>query len=227
MFILVNGKTPHASVDNRLPSEGDYYEWKEGWHDRWTNRDQKRQQPPLIWRGLLEAGQSAELLVLIREQDDDVAFGTPEGDRRRKEFSDKVAARFFADPRTKAFVVPLQDWILGKRDTIGGFTITVKNEDGKLHQTWRSGIFTSIAPNGAVPEDPQGYKKVREQNDAGLFFETVRLMDKAVEAPEVFIVAKGTNECHYNLIASVSQVPMPSVFIRRIPLETIIGRQPK
>src|SRR5262249_51236494 len=75
-YILFSGKSPAGLAGGRLPRYVAYDSYYEYWAGKvnydnadWTNHDQAPVGRPVLWTGALAAGESAEFVVTVMEQD--------------------------------------------------------------------------------------------------------------------------------------------------------------
>ena len=148
-----------ASTDETviLPSSDDYYEFSTGHPGGWTNQDQVTQDYPILWRGRLAEGETAQVHVLVAEQDNADLAGI-------LRLSGNIAA--IAAPIVGSFFGPAGSAVggaVGKflneavklvkdndHDAIGAFSVGLANENGQLKTAWVPGPDTAaVEPNSA------------------------------------------------------------------------------
>ena len=144
-------------INHRLPdvhgTKDDYYGMRagnvksSGAPESWINQQGHVVQNPILWRGELAEGERAGFLVLVREQDNELA-GTTAAILKLVFGACQVvagpAAEVSKDPNVKAVAegckhaedltdnLPKND----KNELIGAFYVTVENADGRLQTTY-------------------------------------------------------------------------------------------
>jgi hypothetical protein len=187
VYMYVSGKTPVGDYRKpRLPREDDYYEFWSGTRSEiqgWTNKDQQRQGPPILWKGKLAEGQVADFHVEVAEQDNKDL-------KRIKEAINKIMP-IFQDVNNNnkivdARVIKIAEQILNVLpapdgdDIIGDFVVSIKNEAGHLVSSWKAVRHCEIVVQGGAE---------KSFGDGAEFFR-----------------CRGNGRCEYEFIANAAEI---------------------
>ncbi len=206
VFIEVKGNVQPGDGYARLPGEENYYEFSKGSRrseNGWTDRDGIACGRPVLFCGKLEQGERAELLIKVREQDNDDVHVSASSDRRRQ-FDSFLGSPVWNQQELHSALSLLEDWIWRERDYISAFSVTISNNGGTVATEWRPIIFTSISAKGTTPESPEHYALLTKLNAPGLASEILRMSKRSTKTNEIELTAKGTNGCHYTAVMSVT-----------------------
>jgi len=175
IYILFSGKSPAGRACGRLPrcvADDSYFEyWVGKVNDNdadWTNHDQAPVGRPVVWTGTLQAGEYAEFVVAVIEQDNQ-DIGTVE-QMLKAAFnaadtlpgSNMTANAIITAARGLAEELPESKG----HDIIGAFAIQVANVEGQLQTTFVP-IQGEMAPAGS--DNPANGIAERERGQAALF----------------------------------------------------------
>lgn len=151
VYIEVFGSTPTGNISVRLPRSrdlDDYYSFFDntkgtsrdvsvnGWK-WWKTSDGALTGEPRIWSGALATGQSADLFVVIGEQDNRNLAGLSDA---LASGLDAAQAKSGDSPLVEGAVVAARNLVSqipdSEDDVIGAFSVHLQNDGGQLRTTW-------------------------------------------------------------------------------------------
>jgi hypothetical protein len=157
VYLVVAGKAPAGVINKRLPGDKDFYRFKKGQKagaSGWKNKDGKEVGRPVLWAGSLQPGQHVRLTMLMVDQDSKLLANIIQKIasvfRKVSGVATGIAGK---DPKAVDIVQQVLDEAAkviksNGNDYLGGVTVVVRNDNGKLQVSYLAGAKTKDLGKG-------------------------------------------------------------------------------